>query len=147
MNALEQFEKLYEEGRESNKEGRYHPAWQEYGQYARANADGAASIRQRQDYFSSRMVQFLGDSLVPKDPKRLFIDVEKRHIYWRDSAVCRVCHKKVDWHKAAFHHVTPHKAGGSTVVTNGALVHSHCHPISESAVSEFAKSFEPYSSV
>ena len=143
VNALEQFEKLYAEGREVNKKGEYHPAWQEYGQHARANADGAASIRRRQDYFSSCMVKFLEDTLVPKDPKRLFNDVERRYIYWRDSGDCRVCHWTVDWNEAAFHHVIQHKDGGKTVVNNGALVHGHCHPISESAVAEFAKSFEP----
>ena len=85
------FEKHYSEGKKANEDGEYHPAWQEYGQYARTNADSSASIRRRQNYFTARMVEYLGDSLIPLDTQRLFNDVEKRYMYWRDSGDCQVC--------------------------------------------------------
>ena len=90
------------------------------------------------------MVRFLGDSLIPKDPKRNFNDLEKRFVFWRDSGDCRVCKLPVQWNEAVFHHVKQHKDGGRTVVDNGALVHSECHPISEEDVAKFAETFQPF---
>ena len=136
--ALGQFEKHYSEGKKANEDGEYHPAWQEYGQYARTNADSSASIRRRQNYFTARMVEYLGDSLIPLDTQRLFNDVEKRYMYWRDSGDCQVCRMPTQWENSEFHHVILHKDGGKTVVENGALVHLFCHPKSASDVKEFA---------
>lgn len=138
VSALKQFEALYEAGRTANKDGTFHPAWQAYGQYARTNADGAVSIRRRQEYFSSCMVKFLGDSLIPKDTTRLFNDLEKRYIFWRDEENCQVCNFKADWSNSEAHHVKPHVKGGRTVVENGALVHSGCHPKSDADVEKVA---------
>ena len=145
VSALKQFEALYAEGRAANKEGTFHPAWQNYGQYARTNSDGAVSIRRRQDYFSSCMVKFLGDSLIPKYPTRLFNDLERQCIYWRDDGDCQVCGFKVDWSSSEVHHVIPHGKGGRTVVENGALVHPGCHPKSNDEVDDFTnKWFSKY---
>ena len=138
VDALKQFEKLLADGNEANKTGQYHPAWQAYGQYARANADSAESIRRRQDYFSGRMVEFLGESLIPKDTTRLFNDFERRYIYWRDDETCQVCNFNADWQVTQAHHVIPHASGGRTVVENGALVHAGCHPQSASDIQRFA---------
>jgi hypothetical protein len=138
VSALKQFEALYEAGRTANKDGTFHPAWQAYGQYARTNADGARSIKRRQDYFSSCMVKFLGDSLIPKDSKRLFNDLEKRFIFWRDDENCQVCELTADWSNSQVHHVIPHGKGGKTVVENGALVHMGCHPKADADVKAFS---------
>ena len=138
IGALEQFEKHYSEGKKVNDAGDYHPAWQEYGQHARTNADSSASICRRQNYFSALMVEYLGDSLIPLDTQRLFNDVEKRYMYWRDSGKCQVCCLPTQWENCEFHHVILHKDGGKTVVENGALVHLPCHPKSESDVKAFA---------
>ncbi len=144
VDALKQFFKHYEEGRQANKDNVSHPAWLQYGQYARTSADSANSIRRRQEYFANCMIRFLGDSLVPLDPARIFTDSQKRFIYWRDSGDCRVCRMPVPWDLAVFHHVKPHGRGGRTVVNNGALVHSQCHPLSEADVAKFAETFHPY---
>ena len=142
--ALQRFLTFYEEGRLANREGRSHAAWLNYGQYANASSVGPDRVRRRQEFFDSCMVGFLGDGLVPLDPKRAFNDLEKRSIFWRDGGQCRVCDSAVPWHEAVFHHVKQHKDGGRTVVNNGALVHGPCHPLSEEAVAEFATSFQPY---
>ena len=138
LSALEQFSKLYVAGREANKKGEFHEAWQEYGQWARTNSDSAESIRRRHRYFSDRMVEFLADSLVPKDQTRAFSDFERQFIYWRDSTQCQVCHQKVAWDIAEIHHVKQHKDGGRTVIDNGVLVHDYCHPKGKAA-DEFAE--------
>ena len=144
QNALDQFFTLYEVGRNANKNREPHPAWQNYGQYASASSDSRERVSRRQEFFDGCMVSFLGDSLVPLDPQRNFTDHERRFIYWRDSRDCRVCRMPVPWDLAVFHHVKPHAQGGRTVVDNGALVHSQCHPLSEADVAKFAETFEPY---
>ena len=126
--AFKEFLKLYAEGLTAYKNRESHEAWQEYGQFARADANSAASIRRRQEYFSARMLDFLGDSLVPKDPKRLFNEIEKDYIYLRDNGRCQVCQIQIGTAPGVYHHVIEHKDGGRTVVENGVLVHSACHP-------------------
>lgn len=140
LTALGKFSKLYVEGRQANKNGQFHEAWQEYGQWARTNSDSAESIRRRHEYFSTHMVEFLGNSLVPKDPNRAFSDLERQFIFWRDSGECQVCHHNVDWSIAEIHHVVEHIDGGKTVIDNGVLVHDYCHPKGKAA-DEFAKHY------
>ena len=86
------------------------------------------------------MVEFLG-TLTPLDTKRAFNGLERELIYWRDGAACRRpgCGGHVDLAEAEIHHIKPHSEGGQTVIDNGALVHSHCHPRSRSDTEAFAK--------
>ena len=137
--ALKEFFKFYEEGRQANKDGQYHAAWQDYGQYAGSASDNADRIRRRQDCFSAFMTNTLESHLVPKDPKRSFTELEKRAIFWRESGNCQNCEGPVKWEEAVYHHIVPHKNGGKTVVTNGALVHADCHPLSDEDMRDFAE--------
>ena len=139
VDALKKFEALHTAGVAANKKREYHPTWQAYGQYTMTHADSADSIKRRQDYFSSRMMEFLGDSLIPKDTQRLFNDLERRFIFWRDEEICQVCKFQVGYTESQAHHVIQHREGGKTVVENGALVHIGCHPKSEANVEDFAK--------
>lgn len=139
--ALKDFAAYHAKGRQANRDRQYHPAWQEYGQYTSASADSQDSVRRRQEFFDSCMMAFLGDSLVPKDPQRIFNDVEKQAIYWLDYGKCGVCEGEVKAHEAVYHHVVPHGKGGKTIVDNGALVHYKCHPLSDEAVAAFAEMF------
>jgi hypothetical protein len=63
------------------------------------------------------------------DPKRLFDDADKAAIYARDEGKCFICHEPVNHPDAEYHHYpTAYTLGGRTVVDNGRLVHSKCHP-------------------
>lgn len=121
--------------RESNE------TWDHYGQFARTSADSRESIERRHTYYTGRMVEFLGDDLVPKDSKRLFNDLERQVVFWRDKGRCRVhqCGAEVQWKDAQIHHIIEHQDGGRTVIQNGVLVHKGCHPKGEAA-KEFARS-------
>jgi hypothetical protein len=73
-----------------------------------------------------------------KDPQRLFGQLERELIYYRDRKRCAVCETEVAWSEAEIHHVDQHILGGRTVPDNGALVHRDCHP-KGAAVEAFAK--------
>lgn len=107
-------------------------AWLQYGVRARTNSDRGDTIRLRHDYYTQRMAGLMGN-LTPKDPKRAFGQLEREIIYFRDGKTCQVCHSGVVWAEAEIHHVHEHQAGGKTELSNGVLVHSHCHPKGESA--------------
>ena len=140
--AQKQFSKILADATYANKQGSPTATWQYYGQWARTNADRGESIRTRHRYFSARMMEFLGN-LTPKDPNRAFNFLEREVIYWRDGGRCQVesCGGTVNWSDAEIHHVTEHQHGGRTVLTNGALVHNHCHPKGAEA-DEFSKHYE-----
>ena len=124
------------------KETRFDPVpseyWQQYGQLTRTNTDRAETIRRRQDFFSHAMYAILQPQL--KDPTRLFGALEKELIYHRDGKLCQApgCGGPVTWAEAEYHHIEEHAKGGRTILENGALVHSHCHPRGQAAVEAFA---------
>jgi len=74
-----------------------------------------------------------------KDPKRLYGELEREIIYYRDHKKCAVCGADVLWKEAEIHHVEAHSQGGRTSLDNGALVHKHCHPMGQIAMERFAE--------
>ena len=106
----------------------------------RYGADSADSIRRRNEYYSTRMAELLGDSLTPLDPKRAFNDLERQVTYWRDHGNCQVCNCAVVWAEAHIHHVIEDHDGGETTISNGVLVHDKCHPKGQAA-KDFAKQY------
>ena len=133
VDAQEGFAKLNADATLANKNGEENETWNQYSMRTRYGADSADNIKRRHEYYSMRMVEFLGDSLTPFDPKRDFNDLERQVIYWRDNGECRVCNCKVNWADAHIHHVIEHHEGGKTVIDNGALVHDKCHPMGQAA--------------
>jgi HNH endonuclease len=73
-----------------------------------------------------------------KDPQRLFGQLERELVYYRDRKRCAVCDSEVAWSDAEIYHVDHHVLGGRAVPDNGALVHRECHP-KRAAVEAFAK--------
>lgn len=140
VDAQKQFSKVLAEATLAGKQGNPEEAWLQYGQWARTNSDQGDSIQRRHRYYSARMVEFLGN-LTPKDPNRAFNLLEREVIYWRYGGKCQVqsCGGTVSWADAEVHHVIEHQYGGKTILENGVLVHSHCHPKGEAA-KEFAAS-------
>ena len=110
--------------------------WLRYGQWTRVNSDRGERIRLRHEFYTNRMHEFL-QPLQPKDSRRSFGTLEREILYWRDKKECSVCQATVDWAEAEAHHVKGHAKGGSTELSNAALVHRHCHPRGTSA-EEFA---------
>ncbi len=102
----------------------------------RANSDRAATIQRRHEFFAGKMHAELNPK--SKDPVRVFGQLERELVYFRDSKRCAVCGADVVWSEAEIHHVEQHRHGGQTVIPNGALVHRHCHPKGDVAEVAFA---------
>ena len=132
--AQRDFSEMLAKATLSSKQGNAEEAWLQYGQWARTNSDRGESIQRRHRYYASKMVEFIG-GLSPKDPKRTFNSFEREFIYWRDKGLCGVpyCGGPVEWSEAEIHHIIEHQDGGTTELTNGILVHKHCHPKGEAA--------------
>ena len=114
--------------------------WNYYGVWTRSNSDRGENIRLRHQFYSQRMVEFLGN-LMPKDSTRTFGPLEREIIYWRDEKHCAVCKAEVLWDGAEIHHVEEHYEGGKTTLENGVLVHNECHP-KGSAAKKFAEQYQ-----
>lgn len=65
--------------------------------------------------------------LCPKDPKRLFDDIQRRVIFRRDKGVCKKCGKKCNWDDYQADHIKPWSKGGKTIIENGQLLCSECN--------------------
>lgn len=76
-----------------------------------------------------------------KDPKRAFGELEREILFFHSHKRCAVCDSEVAWNEAEIHHVVEHSKGGETTFSNGALVHSVCHPKGEAATKAFAEKF------
>lgn len=134
--AFDHFREQFALGKRSRDEANPSEYWLRYGVLTRVNSDRADAIQRRHEFFSSKMRDFLQPRL--KDPKRLFGALERELIYYRDKKQCAVCAAEVIWPEVDIHHVDEHTKGGSTILSNGALVHRHCHPKGTKAI-EFSK--------
>ena len=112
-----------------------------YGNKTSTRSDLETTIRDRHVFFGVKMLQQVRPRL--RDKKRAFGPLERELIYNRALKRCQnpECGGAVQWSDAEFHHVRPHSEGGQTEVSNGALVHSDCHPKSVDAVRRFAEHF------
>lgn len=101
-----------------------------YAHLTRVGADRADTIRRRHEFYVGQMLSFLNDvtPLVLKDPRRVFGQLEREVIYFRDQKRCYFCNAEVAWNEAEIHHLQEHSQGGPTVLENGVLVHRRCHP-------------------
>ena len=126
----------------SSKDGNPDEAWLNYGVWTRSNSDRGENIRLRHVYYSRRMFELLG-KVTPLDPHRAFNALEREIIYAREGSKCQKpdCGAIVPWNEAEIHHVKPHSEGGRTEIKNGALVHKHCHPLSDDDVKAFAEGY------
>lgn len=109
------------------------PFWLRYGQWTRVNSDRGDRIRQRHEFYTSQMLEFL-NPLQLRDSKRLFGPLEREIIYFRDKKKCVVCGSTVSWSDVQIHHIQEHSKGGQTTMDNGVLVHAACHPQGKEAV-------------
>lgn len=109
--------------------------WTEFGALTQTQSAGARTIQRRHVFFLREMHRELGAILL--DPTRIFGEIEREIIYFRNDKRCAVCGQVIRWADLEIHHVTEYRAGGSTCIENGAPVHKDCHPKGASAVAEF----------
>ncbi|MEQ1942332.1 DUF262 domain-containing protein [Mesorhizobium sp. VNQ89] len=114
--------------------------WSRYAQWTRVNSDRGDRIQTRHVFYLEKMLPIIAP--LAKDQQRAYGEAERTLLYLRNGKKCDVCGGKVLWAEAEVHHVDPHSKGGKTDLDNAALVHSGCHPKSDTAVEEFAVRFK-----
>ena len=127
-----------------NKESKYSDYWKLYSRWTRTSSSEKSTIQGRHEFFVNEMLALLEPALTKLDNKRMFSDLEREVIYYRDNNRCQACRMKdtqhtVFWNDAEIHHVLPYSKGGPTELKNGALVHKDCHPESNDDVNEFKR--------
>jgi len=106
--------------------------WTQYDAWTRTNSDRADTIRQRHEFFTRKMREFM-PGLRKKDETRAFDGTSRALIYHRDNKTCAVCGGIVAWDELEIHHVIQHAHGGPTEASNGVTVHRRCHPKGKAA--------------
>jgi 5-methylcytosine-specific restriction endonuclease McrA len=76
-----------------------------------------------------------------KDPNRLFGELDRTLLFFRQKGLCAVCDGQMVWEECEVHHVDEHSKGGATSLENGAAVHKVCHPKGVAATAAFAEKF------
>jgi hypothetical protein len=85
-----------------------------------------STLRTYYDWWRKHMVN---DPVVRLDPKRAFDEEQQKEIRKRDGGRCKICSEELEDDEGEFDHFPiPHRDGGRTVVENGRLVCSECHP-------------------
>jgi hypothetical protein len=135
--AFDKFRELVAHSKSTRYDSAPSEYWAQYAQLTRVNSDRADTIVRRHQFFAAKMHDLLKAQL--KDPARIFGDLERELIYYRDKKRCQQCDAEVLWADHEIHHVEEHSKGGRTTLSNGALVHKHCHPKGQRATAEFAK--------
>lgn len=136
--AFDQFRHAVVKDKATRNASRPGEFWINYDARTRTASDRAETIRVRHQFFTEKMLEYMGP-LQLKDPKRLFGEVERELIYYRDHKRCAVCKAEIKWSDLEIHHVKQHGDGGGTNPENGVAVHRHCHP-KGTAAREFANS-------
>jgi hypothetical protein len=106
--------------------------WFEYGSLTQTQSSEARTIQRRHAFFVNKMLQELKPTLL--DPTRIFGEVEREIVYYRDRKRCAVCRDEIRWADLEIHHVEEHQAGGLTDVENAVSVHKDCHPKGQKAI-------------
>ena len=140
QSAAEKFQENLAKAKSAKDDDDDNPYWKNYVQWTRVNSDRGDRIALPHRFYLSEMIKLLGP-LKTKDPNRIFGEVERTIIYYRQEKVCAACLQNLEWEDMEIHHVKEHSKGGETVIENGAAVHSACHPRGGAATKEFAKLF------
>ena len=77
------------------------------------------------------MYEYLNPKLL--DPTRIYGELERQIIFYRDGRKCGVCQGSISWDELEIHHIVEHHYGGETIFENGISVHKMCHPKGEEA--------------
>ena len=111
--------------------------WFEYGALTQTQSSEARTIQRRHAFFTTHMLLELQPVLL--DTTRLYGELEREIVYYRDRKRCAVCEQEIMWKDLDVHHVQEHHTGGRTSIENAVAVHGDCHPISQDAVENFER--------
>lgn len=56
---------------------------------------------------------------IRKDATRVYGQLEREIIYYRDNKQCAVCDLEINWTDLEIHHLNEHQNGGQTTMENG----------------------------
>lgn len=116
------------------KEGEY---WFSYISLTQTQSTAANTIQKRHKFFTTEMFKIIEP--VQKDPTRIYGQLEREIIYYRDQKKCAVCNQEINWEELEIHHLDEHQNGGQTTIENGLSVHKTCHPKGQKALEFLAK--------
>jgi len=81
------------------------------------------------------------NTIITKDPKRLFDVEQKRTLYFRQKGLCGYCGRNMVFSLSTGHHIIAHAIGGETAdLDKSVLLHGNCHRQVEKLI---AKGKEP----
>ena len=106
--------------------------WFSYVVLTHTTSTAPHTIQRRHEFFSAEMIKMLQP--VPKDTNRIYGQLEREIIYYRDSKKCAVCGEEIKWEELEIHHINEHQFGGKTTIENGVAVHICCHPKGQNAI-------------
>lgn len=125
--ALDRFLAAVGEGNLTKKDTTPSEYWSQYAQWTRVNSDRGDTIGQRHRFYQEKMLETL-QPLQLKDPVRLYGELERSILFYRQRKQCALCEGAMDWREVEIHHIEAHGKGGPTTLENGAAVHKKCHP-------------------
>lgn len=114
------------------KSGEY---WYSYIALTQTTSAAANTIQKRHKFFTSKMIEILRP--IQKDETRIYGQLEREIIYFRDLKKCAVCGVEIKWEELEIHHLNEHQNGGLTTMDNGVSVHKDCHPKGQKAIDFF----------
>jgi hypothetical protein len=123
--ALDRF--LLELSKATKERDESNEFWAHYGILARTDSTRKETISRRHEFFVKKMVDFM-QPLKRRDPKRIFTREEKELLYFLQEKRCAMCNNEIAWEDAEAHHVEAHTNGGPTLIQNGQIVCTKCHP-------------------
>lgn len=136
-NALDKFLAAIAEGNLTRKDSIPSEYWSQYAQWTRVNSDRGETIGLRHRFYQEKMLDNL-NPLQLKDPVRLYGELERSILFYRQEKKCVVCEGIMLWPDVEIHHVDEYSKGGQTTLKNGAAVHKKCHPKSEAQTKALA---------
>lgn len=100
--------------------------WSNYVVHTRTLSDEAETIQRRHYFFCKKMFENL-KGLKLRDTTRIFGQLEREIIYFRDEKQCFNGDGEILWEELEIHHVEPFVDGGKTILENGKAMHKDCH--------------------
>ncbi len=116
------------------QEGEY---WTEFGALTQTQSNQARTIQRRHVFFVKKMFAELKPLLL--DENRLFGQIEREVVYYRDAKKCAVCSEEIRWDDLEIHHIEEHQFGGRTSLENAVPVHKDHHPQGHAAIEFHSK--------
>lgn len=102
------------------------PGFVAYHEKTAHSTDAFDSLEYRHKFLMEDLFQHITD-LCPRDPKRLFDEVQRRVIFRKDNGICQICGKKCEWNDYQADHIKAWSNGGKTIVENGQVLCSECN--------------------